>query len=63
MLIKSTGALMLEQTAKDLAYPTKTCPLTGKKFDMADVLELVQATSGFSSTGQVEAKVHRPSIN
>ena len=54
---------MLEQTAKDLAYPTKVCPLTGKRFEMSDVIELTQAASAFSSTGQVEAQIHRPTLN
>lgn len=54
---------MLEQTARELAYPSKQCPLTGKRFEMSDVLELVQAASGFSATGQVEVKVHRPTLN
>lgn len=63
ILIKSTGALMLEQTAKDLAYTSKICPLTGKRFDMSDVVELTQAASGFSSTGQVESQIHRPTLH
>jgi nitric oxide synthase-interacting protein len=63
IIIKSTGSYMLEQTARELAYPSMVCPLSGKRFDMSDILELVQATSAFSATGQVEAKVHRPTIN
>jgi len=54
---------MLEQTAKELAYPTMTCPSTGKKFKTSDVLELVPAISGFSATGKVEVTKHRPTIN
>ncbi len=54
---------MLEQAAKDLAYDSKVCPLTGKRFEMADVVELVQSSSAFSASGNVEVKVHRPSIN
>jgi nitric oxide synthase-interacting protein len=54
---------MLEQTAKDLAYPSMTCPVTGKNFKMDDVLELVQAASGFSATGKVEVTKHRPTLN
>jgi len=61
--IKSTGALMIEQVATDLAFPTMTCPLTGKKFKLSDVLELKSAASGFSASGSVEAKVYRPSLN
>lgn len=62
-LIKSTGALMIEQVATDLVFPTMTCPLTGKKFKLSDVLELKSAASGFSASGSVEAKVYRPSLN
>lgn len=62
-LIKTTGALMIEQTAKDLAFPSMTCPMTSSPFTMDDVLELVPAASGFSASGSVEAEVHRPTIN
>lgn len=55
--------MMIEQAAKDLAYPTMTCPMTGKKFEMSDVVELVSAVSGFAATGKVEATKHKPSIN
>lgn len=54
---------MIEQVAKDLAYKTMTCPITGKKFSMDDVIELQQAATGFASTGVVEAKVYRPGKN
>eukprot|EP01034_Spumella_vulgaris_P022185 gene22185-28295_t len=57
ILIKSTGALMLEQSAKDLAYPTMTCPITGRPFKTDDVLEFSTAASGFAASGQVEAKI------
>lgn len=54
---------MIEQAAKELAYPTMTCPMTGKSFHRSDVLELVSAGSGFAAKGNVEATVHRPTIN
>ncbi|RYG66463.1 hypothetical protein EON64_09695 [archaeon] len=63
VLIKSTGAYMLAETAEQLAYPSMTCPVTGKKFKKEEVLELAKAATGFAASGQVEAKVHRPSIN
>lgn len=63
ILIKSTGTLMIEQAAKELAYPTMTCPMTGKSFHRSDVLELVSASSGFAAKGNVEATVHRPTNN
>ena len=63
VLIKSTGTFMLESAANQLAYPTMTCPLTGKSFKMEDVIELHQAASGFSASGEVQAKKYRPNIN
>ncbi len=54
---------MIENTAKELAYPSMTCPITGKSFEMGDVLELATAGSGFAARGNVEAKVHKPTIN
>lgn len=63
ILIKSTGALMLEEAAKELAYPTMTCPITTKRFTMEDVVELKSAQSGLAASGNVEAKLHRPSMN
>lgn len=30
--LHSTGVVLLESIAKELAYPTMTCPVTGKKF-------------------------------
>jgi nitric oxide synthase-interacting protein len=54
---------MLESVAKELAYPTMTCPVTGKKFHMSEVVQVAQIASGFASTGSVEAKKYRPSMN
>lgn len=61
--IKTTNEIMLESVAKELAYPTMTCPITGKRFQQADIIPLVRAVSYFSSTGDVEATKYRPSIN
>eukprot|EP00598_Pedospumella_elongata_P006532 CAMPEP_0184973250 /NCGR_PEP_ID=MMETSP1098-20130426/5123_1 /TAXON_ID=89044 /ORGANISM="Spumella elongata, Strain CCAP 955/1" /LENGTH=292 /DNA_ID=CAMNT_0027495695 /DNA_START=25 /DNA_END=903 /DNA_ORIENTATION=- len=63
ILIKTTGAMMIEQAAIDLAYPTMTCPLTGKRFSKDDVVELKAAHSGLTARGGVEGKLHRPSMN
>lgn len=63
ILIKTTGAMMIEQAAIDLAYPTMTCPLTGKRFTTDDVVELKAAHSGLTARGGVEGKLHRPSMN
>ena len=60
ILLKNTRQIMLESVAKELAYPTMTCPLTGKGFTMNDVLELTQATSGFAATGSVVTSKYRP---
>mmetsp|Transcript_30216 Transcript_30216/g.51103 ORF Transcript_30216/g.51103 Transcript_30216/m.51103 type:complete len:328 (-) Transcript_30216:1178-2161(-) len=63
VLIKSTGAMMIQEAFHDLAAPTMTCPLSGKRFKAEDVFEIRAAASGFAASGKVEAKVHRPSIN
>jgi len=63
ILIKSTGAVMLESTAQTVAYKTMICPLTNRPFRTEDVLELVAAASGFAASGQVEATKYRPTMN
>lgn len=60
VLLRNTGILMLEDTAKQLAYPTMTCPMTGKSFKQEDILHLSKAASGFSASGKTESKVFRP---
>jgi len=62
ILLKNTGALMIESVAQELAYPTMTCPITSKKFSKKDILEIVPAASAFSSSGKVEASKYRPTI-
>ena len=63
VVIKTTGTMLLESAAKELVYPTMTCPITSRKFRMEDVIELVPAASGFSASGKVETKIHRPTFN
>lgn len=63
VLIKTTGVVLLADAAQSLAYPTMTCPVTGKKFTMDDVLELQSASSAFAASGNVEAKKYRLSLN
>ena len=60
IVLKNTGTMMLESVAKDLAFKTMICPTTGKKIKESDVIHLVQAASGFSATGSVEASKYRP---
>jgi nitric oxide synthase-interacting protein len=60
IFLKNTGCLMLESAAEHLAYPSMTCPLTGKPFKSSDAVEIVAAASAFASSGQVEAKRYRP---
>ena len=60
VVLKNTGTMMLESVAKDLAFKTMTCPITGKKFKESDVIHLAQAASGFSASGAVEASKYRP---
>ena len=61
--IKKTHQIMLQSVAEQLAYPTLTCPVTGRGFLMTDVVPVAQVASGFASSGKVEAKKYRPSMN
>jgi nitric oxide synthase-interacting protein len=61
--IKKTHQIMLESVAEELAYPTMTCPVTGAKFHKSDIVPMAQVASGFASSGKVEAKKYRPSMN
>lgn len=61
--IKKTHQIMLESVAEELAYPTMTCPITGIKFKQEDIVPVAQVASGFASSGKVEAKKYRPSMN
>ena len=63
ILIKTTGAYMIEAVAQSLAYPTMICPISSKKFEMRDVLELAQCQSSFAASGNVEATKYRPGFN
>lgn len=63
VLIKTSGVIMLETALKELALPSMTCPITSKKFKNEDVVEMQSAATAFASSGQVEGKLHRPSIN
>jgi hypothetical protein len=62
-LIKTTGTFLVEQSYKELALPTMTCPVTNKSFKKSDVIELVSAASAFAASGNVVAKVHGPTMN
>ncbi len=53
---------MLESIAQELAYPSMTCPITGKRFRMSDIIELKSAASGFAATGAVESSKYRKTI-
>ena len=63
VLIKTTGAYMIETVARELAYPAMTCPISSNKFAMSDVLELAQCQSSFAASGSVEASKYRPGFN
>mmetsp|Transcript_4827 Transcript_4827/g.16184 ORF Transcript_4827/g.16184 Transcript_4827/m.16184 type:complete len:298 (-) Transcript_4827:81-974(-) len=62
VFIRSTGAYMLKEVAEELAFPTMTCPVTGKRFRSSDVLELKSEASGFAASGRVEAVTYRPTM-
>ncbi|CAM9539947.1 unnamed protein product [Phaeothamnion confervicola] len=53
---------MLEESAKKFAYDTMTCPITGNKFKMKDVIELKRAGTGFAASGQSETSKYRPTM-
>ncbi len=60
--IKSSGQVMLKSVFDELAKPTMTCPVTGKKFKDKDVITLVKGKSGFAASGNVEAKKYNPTL-
>jgi len=63
VLIKSTGAMMLDSAFDQLVKPTMLCPLTGEKISPKDVLELQRAATSFAASGSVEAKKYQPAFN
>lgn len=62
VLLKPSGQVMLEEAARRLAYPTMTCPITGRKFTMDDVLELHSGGTGFAAHDQVEVSKFAPAL-
>ena len=56
------GVVMLQDVYDKLAKPTMVCPVTGKKFKEKHVLQLQKAASGFAASGQVTAKIYRPTM-
>lgn len=60
--IRNTGQVMLKSVYLELAKPTMTCPITGKKFKEKDVLELIKGKSGFAASGDVVAKKYNPTL-
>ena len=59
IVLKNTHTVMLEEVAKELAFPTSTCPLTGKPFSKKDVIHLQKAHSSFAASGAKESTVVR----
>ena len=53
---------MLKSVFNDLAKPTMTCPITGKKFKDKDVLDLIKGKSGFAASGDVVARKYNPTL-
>lgn len=62
ILIKKTHQVMLKSLYEELVKPTMICPITGMKFKEKDVLELQKASTGFSASGNVEAKRYTPTL-
>uniref|UniRef100_A0A7S1TU86 Nitric oxide synthase-interacting protein zinc-finger domain-containing protein n=1 Tax=Phaeomonas parva TaxID=124430 RepID=A0A7S1TU86_9STRA len=54
VLLKNTGAMLLESVYNDLVRPTMLCPTTGKKLKSKDVIKLKRSGSSFAAAGQVE---------
>lgn len=63
ILIKSTKVIMIEDVYNNLVKSNNICPITSKKIKDNDILYLQRAASGFSSSGNVEAAVYKPTIN
>lgn len=63
IVIKTTRTYMIESVAEQLAFKSMTCPITGKRFAMDDVIHLTPAASGFAASGKVEATKYRPNKN
>uniref|UniRef100_A0A7S2UPF1 Nitric oxide synthase-interacting protein zinc-finger domain-containing protein n=1 Tax=Attheya septentrionalis TaxID=420275 RepID=A0A7S2UPF1_9STRA len=60
--ITKSGQVMLKSVFDELARPTMTCPITGKKFKEKHVLTLQKGSSGFAASGSVTAKKYRPTM-
>lgn len=60
--IAKTGQVMLKSVYEELAKPTMTCPMTGKRFKEKDVLELIKGKSGFAASGEVIARKYNPTL-
>jgi len=60
--IKNSGQVMLKSVFDELAKPTMTCPVTGKRFKEKDVLELIKGRSGYAASGEVVARKYNPTL-
>eukprot|EP00579_Thalassiosira_antarctica_P004433 CAMPEP_0201881066 /NCGR_PEP_ID=MMETSP0902-20130614/11478_1 /ASSEMBLY_ACC=CAM_ASM_000551 /TAXON_ID=420261 /ORGANISM="Thalassiosira antarctica, Strain CCMP982" /LENGTH=339 /DNA_ID=CAMNT_0048409193 /DNA_START=30 /DNA_END=1049 /DNA_ORIENTATION=- len=60
--IRTSGQIMLKSVYDELAKPTMTCPVTGKKFKEKDVLELIKGKSGYAASGTVVATKYNPTL-
>lgn len=62
VVIRNSGQVMLKSVFDELAKPSMTCPITGKKFKDKDVITLIKGKSGFAAIGNVEAKKYNPTL-
>lgn len=60
ILLKNTGAVILEKYFKELVEPTMKCPVTGKAFKKKHILHLQRAKSAFAGGGASVSKKWRP---
>uniref|UniRef100_A0A7S4DED9 Nitric oxide synthase-interacting protein zinc-finger domain-containing protein n=2 Tax=Lotharella globosa TaxID=91324 RepID=A0A7S4DED9_9EUKA len=56
VFLRNTGVVMLKKCYDELAKPTMTCPVTGKKFKKKHAILIKNDGTGFASTGNVIAK-------
>lgn len=64
VLIKPSGVSLTEESYKKLALKSKTCPVTSLPFDPEkDVLYIKRAATGYSSSGKVEFKKQKLTLN
>ncbi len=61
--LRNTHTVMLEEVAKELAYPTSSDPVTGKSFNKdKDIVSLQRAMSSFAASGVKQTTLVRQAL-